>query len=183
MRLCVFLGSRSGLDEQYIQAARLLGEYLAVTGVGLVYGGASIGLMGELARACSNAGGEVIGVIPHRIAKIEIPAEDITQLTYVETLAEREDLMFEYSDGFICLPGGIGTLEEFFTVSTWNVLQYHSKPVGFLNTNRYYDGLLNFLSFQKSQGFLDQSWIDSLIVEENATQLVDQMISACSKTS
>ena len=137
--------------------------------------------MGELARACTEAGGEVIGVIPERIAKIEIPAEEISQLIYVDTLAEREELMFQFSDGFIAIPGGVGTLEEIFTVSTWNAMKYHDKPLGLLNTNRYYDGLLDFVSFQAEQGFVAKNWVRSLIVEEQVTRLVERMLRACSK--
>ena len=180
MKFCVFLGSSSGCDVQYASAARKLGCLLALSGIGLVYGGASIGLMGELARSCTDAGGEVIGVIPERIAEIEMKAEFISQLIYVDTLAEREELMFQYSDGFIAIPGGVGTLEEFFTVSTWNALKYHDKPLGLLNTNRYYDGLLDFIKFQSEQGFVSQNWIDSLIVEEQANILVERMVRACS---
>ena len=180
MKFCVFLGSSSGCDVQYAAAARKLGNHLALSGIGLVYGGASIGLMGELARSCTDAGGDVIGIIPERIAEIEMKAEFISELIYVDTLAEREELMFQYSDGFIAIPGGVGTLEEIFTVSTWNALKYHDKPLGMLNTNRYYDGLLDFLKFQSEQGFVSQNWIDSLIVDERVTRLVERMVRACS---
>ena len=88
--------------------------------------------------------------------------------------------MFQYSNGFIAIPGGVGTLEEIFTVSTWNALKYHDKPLGMLNTNRYYDGLLDFLKFQSEQGFVSQNWIDSLIVDERVTRLVERMVRACS---
>ena len=183
MRLCVFLGSRIGLRPNYDSDARQLGRYLASSGIGLVYGGASIGLMGELARSCSDAGGEVIGVIPHRITKIEIPAEKITKLIYVETLAEREELMFSYSDGFIALPGGLGTLEELFTVLTWNALDYHDKPVGLLNSGGYYDQLLKFFEFQTGQGFVPPRWVESIIVENDVPSLVDRMVQSCTKNA
>ena len=183
MRICVFLGSQKGELDEYTMQARYLGRHLAEKGIGLVYGGASIGLMGEAARAASDIDGEVIGIIPHRIAKVEIPAENITELRYVETLEERENIMFNLADGFIALPGGIGTLEEIFTALTWNLLGYHQdrhgneiyKPFGLLNTCGYYDGLQNFMQFQASQGFVSQTLVDSIIVSENVEHLVQEV--------
>ena len=131
-----------------------------------------IGLMGEVARAAVEVGGEVIGVIPNRIAELEIAADFIPDLRYVDTLEERENLMFELSDGFIAIPGGVGTLEELFTALTWNILKYHNKPIGLLNTCGYYDKLMELLNFQSDEGFIPTNSIDSLIVEEDVEALI-----------
>ena len=173
MRICVFLGSKPGKRPEYREQAKHLAKHLASLDIGLVYGGASIGLMGEVAKTAMDAGGEVIGVIPHRLADYEIAAEFITELKFVDTLEEREKLMFELSDGFIALPGGIGTLEEFFTVYTWNILKYHDKPLGLLNTCGYYDKLLEFFDFQREEGFIPRGWLESVIVDRSAETLVD----------
>ena len=175
MRICVFLGSKPGKRPQYLEQAKRLAKYLADSNIGLVYGGASIGLMGEVAKTAMDAGGEVIGVIPHRLAEFEIAADFITELTLVDTLEEREKLMFELSDGFIALPGGVGTLEEFFTALTWNVLKYHSKPIGLLNTCGYYNKLLELLDFQCKEGFIPRNWLEPLIVDESVEMLVDSI--------
>ncbi len=175
MRICVFLGSKFGNRPEYAQQAKLLGEYLATSNIGLVYGGASVGLMGEVARSAIAAGGEVIGVIPHRIADLEIAADFISDLRYVDTLEERERLMFEHSDAFIALPGGVGTLEELFTAVTWNILKYHDKPVGLLNTCNYYDRLFDMLKFQCAEGFIPNNWLEPLVLEENIEILVEKL--------
>ncbi len=172
MRICVFLGSKKGVRPEYADAAIKFGQCLARDNIGLVYGGASIGLMGEVARATVEAGGEVIGVIPHRIAELEIAADFISDLRHVDTLEERENLMFELSDGFIAIPGGVGTLEELFTALTWNILRYHNKPIGVLNTCGYYDKLMELLNFQSNEGFIPTNWIDSLIIEEDVEVLI-----------
>ena len=176
MRICVFLGSKFGKRTQYLEAAKSLGEYLASKNIGVVYGGASIGLMGEMAYAASKAGGEVIGVIPNNIAEVEIPPEDITRMIYTKTLAKREKIMFELSDGFIALPGGIGTLEEVFTVMAWNALQYHDKPIGLLNAGGYYNKLVELLHFQRDEGFIPQAWVDQLVVSDDIEFLVENIL-------
>ena len=171
MRICVFLGSKPGKRPEYTEQARQLGTHLANLNIGLVYGGASIGLMGEVAKAALDAGGEVIGVIPHRIADMEIAADFITDLKFVDTLEERERLMFEFSDAFV-LPGGV--LEEFFT-ATWNILKYHDKPVGLLNTCGYYDRLFDLLQYQCDEGFIPRNWLEPLVFEENVAPLIEQI--------
>ena len=175
-RICVFLGSKSGHRQQYRDAAKCLGEYLASKNIGIVYGGASIGLMGDLAYAASNAGGEVIGVIPNNIAEIEIPPESITRMIYTKTLAKREKIMFGLSDGFIALPGGIGTLEEVVTAMTWNVLKYHKKPIGLLNAGGYFDKFVDLLEFQQEEGFLYKSCTEQLIVSDDVELLADKIL-------
>lgn len=178
MRICVFLGSQKGRRPEYTEQARKLGHCLAKSNIGLTYGGASVGLMGELARAAADAGGEVVGVIPHRLAKLEIAAEFISDLRFVDTLEERKRLMFELSDAFVALPGGVGTLEELFTAHTWNILRYHDKPVGLLNTRGYYDNLFRLLHFQRAEGFIPRNWLDSLILEEDVEKLIEALRTA-----
>ena len=178
MRICVFLGSNKGGRPDYADAAIYFGQCLARDNIGLVYGGASVGLMGEVARATVEAGGEVIGVIPHRIAQLEIAADFIPDLRYVDTLEERENLMFELSDGFVAIPGGVGTLEELFTALTWNMLKYHNKPIGLLNTCGYYNKLMELLNFQGDEGFIATNWINSLIVEEDVETLIRAVCAA-----
>ena len=175
MRICVFLGSKPGIRPEYTEQARQLGAHLANLNIGLVYGGASIGLMGEVAKAAVDACGEVIGVIPHRIADMEIAADFITDLRFVDTLEERERLMFEFSDAFVALPGGVGTLEEFFTAVTWNILKYHDKPVGLLNTCGYYDRLFDLLQYQCDEGFIPRNWLEPLVLEENVEPLIEKI--------
>jgi len=181
VRICVFLGSKFGNQPTYREQARKLGAHLAASKIGLVYGGASVGLMGEVARACIATDGEVIGVIPHRLAELEIAADFISEIKYVDTLEERERLMFNLSDGFVALPGGIGTLEEFFTAYTWNILQYHDKPIGLLNTCGYYDRLFELLDFQCQEGFIPADWLKPLILEENINMLIEKISSAVAK--
>ena len=172
MRICLFLGSKLGINAKYSEVARELGQCLASRKIGIVYGGASIGLMGELARSAFNAGGEVIGVIPHNIAEVEIPPTEVSQLIHTKTLAKREKIMFELSDGFIALPGGIGTLEEIFTVLAWNALRYHDKPVGLLNSCGYYDKFIEMMQFQCDEGFISPTWTDQFVISSAVDDLV-----------
>ena len=176
MRICVFLGSQKGNRPEYVEAARAMGKYLASENIGLVYGGASIGLMGELARAATAAKGEVIGIIPNVITKIEIPASEITELIYVDTLEERETLMFNKSDAFIALPGGIGTLEEIYTVQSWNAMKFHDKTLGLLNISGYYNTFLQLLEHQCNEGFVSRKWIDNMIISNSVELLVDSLV-------
>ncbi|MFK7914961.1 MAG: TIGR00730 family Rossman fold protein [Pseudomonadales bacterium] len=154
MNICVFCGSSSGARPDYQQAAVALGQALVERGVGLVYGGASVGLMGTVADAVLEAGGEVIGVIPQSIADVEIAHRHLTELHVVESMHARKALMADRSAGFVALPGGIGTLEEIFEVWTWSQLGIHAKPLGFLNVAGYYDALALFLDQQVTEGFV-----------------------------
>ncbi len=152
--LCVYCGSSAGHDPAYASAARSLGKLLAERGIGLVYGGGHVGLMGIIADAVLDGGGTVTGVIPEALANKEISHHRVTELHVVADMHERKAMMAERSDGFLAMPGGIGTLEELFEVMTWLQLGYHAKPVGLLNVNGFYDGLLAFLDTQRDQGFL-----------------------------
>lgn len=152
--VCVFCGSSPGVGPAYAEAARALGRALVRRNLRLVYGGGNIGLMGILADAVLREGGEVIGVIPQALLAKEVAHRGLTQLHVVGSMHERKALMAERSDGFLALPGGYGTLEEFCEVLTWAQLGLHLKPCGLLNVNGYYDRLLQFLGRAVSQGFL-----------------------------
>ena len=153
-RLCVFCGSSPGRHPAYLAAAAELGTVLAKRRIGLVYGGASIGLMGAVADAARAAGGEVIGVIPRALVEFEVAHTGLADLRIVASMHERKALMAELSEGFVALPGGIGTLEELFEVWTWGQLGSHRKPCALLNVAGFYDRLLGFLDFVADEAFL-----------------------------
>lgn len=174
-RLCVFCGSSSGASPEHREAAVTLGTHLARTGLGLVYGGGNIGLMGALADAALAAGGEVIGVIPRSLQEKELGHRACSELHVVGSMHERKQLMADLSDGFIALPGGIGTLEELFEAFTWLQLGFHEKPVGLLNVAGFYDGLLDFLRHMTAGQFLKQAHFESLLVATDAAVLLGKM--------
>ncbi len=154
LRICVFCGSADGADPAYIHTARELGRRIAEARMGLVYGGATVGLMGGLADAAIAGGAEVIGVMPDVLMDREIAHPGITHFHVVKTMHERKALMYEHADAFIALPGGYGTLDEFIEIVTWAQLKIHQKPCILINTNGYYDSFLAFLDHAMSQGFL-----------------------------
>src|ERR1700733_11300674 len=153
-RVCVFCGSSLGVKQEYRAEAVTFGRLLGEAGLGLVYGGAQVGLMGALADAALAHGSEVIGVIPHSLAGIEVAHQRLSQLVLVETMHERKALMAQEADAFVALPGGFGTLDEFFEILTWAQLGIHAKPCVLVNTDGYYDQLLDFLKVASDQGFL-----------------------------
>jgi uncharacterized protein (TIGR00730 family) len=153
-RVCVFCGSNKGEDPTYAELSRALGRALAARGLGLVYGGASVGLMGLIADTVLAQGGEAIGVIPSSMVDRELAHTGLTRLHVVNTMHERKALMAELSDAFVALPGGLGTLDELFEAATWAYLGIHSKPIGLLNHEGYYDALLAFLDHATAQGFI-----------------------------
>lgn len=171
-RICVFSGSSPGRLPEYRQAATLLGHELAHAGIGLVYGGASIGLMGTVANAAREAGGEVIGVIPRSLVELEVAHAGLDDLRIVGSMHERKALMAELSDGFVALPGGIGTLEEIFEVWTWGQLGSHAKPCAFLNTRDYYTPLLRFLDHVVEEAFLKPAHRGMVLVETEPAALL-----------
>ena len=152
--LCVFCGSRMGARPEYETAATSLGRALAERGVTLVYGGGSVGLMGAVANAALAASGKVIGVIPEALATKEVAHFGLTDLRVVPTMHARKALMAELSDGFVALPGGVGTFEELFEIVTWAQLGIHAKPVGLLNVMGFYDGLLALMDHAVREGFV-----------------------------
>ncbi|MCC7383529.1 MAG: TIGR00730 family Rossman fold protein [Deltaproteobacteria bacterium] len=153
-RICVFCGSSPGHDRVYGDAAANLGAFLAHQGIGLVYGGGKVGLMGALADGALSAGGEVIGVIPEKLKALEVGHDHLTELFVVDSMHARKAMMAHLSDAFIALPGGWGTLEEIFEVTTWTQLNYHHKPVGLLNVRGYFDHLQAFLQHAGAAGFI-----------------------------
>ncbi len=171
--LCVFCGSRSGTEGAYDEAAGALGRALAAEGITLVYGGGRVGLMGVVADAALGAGGEVVGVIPRALLEREIAHTGLTDLRVVGSMHERKALMSELSEGFIALPGGTGTLEEFFEVLTWAQLGEHRKPCGLLNAGRYYDPLLAVFDHMVQQGFLSEEHRAMVLVETGPEALLE----------
>ncbi|MEM7002767.1 MAG: TIGR00730 family Rossman fold protein [Pseudomonadota bacterium] len=175
--LCVYTGSSNGSDAIYLECAREFGAELGARGMRLVYGGASVGLMGAVADGALAAGGEVVGVLTRALAGLEVAHENLTQLDIVETMHERKAAMADLADGFVALPGGLGTLEELFEAWTWLQLNIHSKPVGCLNVGGYYDHLLKFLDGTVSQGFVRPAHRQQLLVDVSAPGLLDQLLS------
>jgi uncharacterized protein (TIGR00730 family) len=171
-RICVYCGSRKGHDERYVAATRELGRLLAERGIGLVYGGASVGLMGILADAALQADGEVIGVIPDSLRRSELAHRNLAQLHVTASMHERKAMMLELADAFIALPGGIGTLDEFFEVWTWAQLGLHQKPCGLLDIAGYYGPLLQFLDDATEAGFIAESVRALLTVEQSSSLML-----------
>ncbi|WP_397453098.1 TIGR00730 family Rossman fold protein [Pseudomonas sp. NA-150] len=177
MRLCVFSGSSPGRLPVYSEFATQLGYALAEANIGLVYGGASVGLMGATADAVQARGGEVIGVIPGFLAEKEVAHMGLSDLRIVDSMHDRKALMAELSDGFIALPGGLGTLEELFEVWTWAQLGQHVKPCALLNINGFYDGLSSFLDHVVDEAFLKPVHRQMLIVKPDVDSLLASVLS------
>ena len=173
--ICVFCGSASGRAPTYTAAARELGQLLAKRGIGLVYGGGNVGLMGELADAVLDAGGRAIGVIPQQLVDREIAHGGLTELHVVENLHQRKALMAELADAFLTLPGGVGTMEELFEVWSWGRLGLHSKPCGLLNVDGYFDSLRTLTDQMVTEGFLEPEYREMLLIEEQPSVLLDRV--------
>jgi uncharacterized protein (TIGR00730 family) len=171
-RICVYSGSSSGARNEYADVARDLGRALADRGIGLVYGGAHVGLMGTLADSVLGAGGDVIGVIPQSLVDKEVAHSGLPDLRIVNSMHERKALMADLSDAFVALPGGWGTLEELFETVTWGQLGLHRKPCGLLNVAGYFDGLLAFVDHAVREGFLRQAHADALLVADSPAALL-----------
>jgi len=174
-RLCVFSGSSFGANAAYEEAAKALGRELAARGIGVVYGGGSVGLMGVMADAALLADGEVIGVIPEVLMGKEVDHKGLAKMHVVKSMHERQALMAELSDGFIALPGGWGTFEELFEVLTWSQLGLHRKPCGILNAGGYYDKLLAFLDHAVSEAFVRRENAQMYVVGVSPGELIDRM--------
>jgi len=172
-RLSVFCGSSPGADPAYAQAAQALGRELLRRRIGLVYGGGRVGLMYEIARVVHEAGGEVVGVIPRGMVEKELAFTALRDLRIVESMHDRKALMAEISDGFIALPGGLGTMEEFFEVLTWSQLGIHHKPCGLLNVRGYFDPVLAFLDQAQAQNFLQPEHRAMILVDGDPSRLLD----------
>ncbi len=170
--VCVFAGSSLGARKEFAAAARMLGEAIATRGARLVFGGASVGLMGEVADAALASGGDVIGVLPEYLQRVELVHTNLTELIIVDSMHTRKSTMADYADAFIALPGGLGSLEELFEVWTWTQLGLHRKPLGLLNVQGYYDDLLGFLDHTVSEGFVKSVHRDILQADESPETLL-----------
>lgn len=172
--ICVYCGSSYGRQPLYADAAVSLADSLVKRNIRLVYGGAGIGVMGRLADQVLQRGGEVIGVIPEALAHKEIAHANLTELHITRSMHERKMRMAELADGFIALPGGIGTLEELFEIWTWAQLGFHQKPCGLLNVGNYYDALIQFLDHMQTEQFVKAHHHDMLMVETDADSLLER---------
>ena len=175
LSLCVYCGSRNGLDPAHLAAAREVGRQIGLRGWRLVYGGGHTGLMGAVADAALAAGAEVIGIIPDRLIERELGHGGVTELQVVGSMHERKQKMAEQSDAFIALPGGIGTMEEIFEIWTWRQLGYHRKALGLLNVGGYYDDLLRFIDRSHEDGFLWPDVQALLQVDTDIARLLDSL--------
>jgi uncharacterized protein (TIGR00730 family) len=171
--VCVYCGSSPGRSSVYLKAAKDLGVEVGKRGLTLVYGGSAVGLMGEIARSATEVGGRVVGVITQALAEQNIAFEGLTELRVVKDMHERKAVMAELSDGFIALPGGYGTYEEFFEALTWLQLGIHTKPCGLLNINGYYDKLLEFLDHAVDELFIYKPHRDLILVSDQSGNLLD----------
>ncbi|QIY90901.1 LOG family protein [Chryseobacterium gallinarum] len=173
--ITVFCGSSFGSDNIYREQAFLLGQTLAQQNIQLVYGGADVGLMGTIADGALNEGGKVVGVLPYFLQSKEIAHKNLTELILVETMHERKTKMNELCDGVIVLPGGYGTLEEFFEMITWAQLGLHKKPIGILNIDGFYDDLIRLVRHMVDKGFLKQVNRDMLLISDTIDELLEKM--------
>ena len=180
--VCVYCGSRTGDSPRYTALARETGHWIGRHGGQLVYGGGNNGLMGIVADATLAAGGSVVGIIPDALVQREFAKRDCTELHVVQTMHQRKQMMAERSDAFIALPGGIGTLEEFFEVWTWRQLGYHAKPVGLLNADGYYDALLDFLRNAQQRQFMSESLMSLVTVGAEVGPLLEDLVQAAGFT-
>ncbi len=174
-RVCVYAGSRAGLRPEYVDAARALGTEIARRGIGIVYGGAGVGMMGALADAALDAGGKVIGVAPRRAFPDEVSHASLTEMRIVGSMHRRKAVMTDLSDAFIALPGGFGTLDELFEAITWAQIGLHQKPIGLLNVEGYYDTLLAFVEHALEEGFIGAAHRSLICVEDTPAALLDQL--------
>lgn len=173
--LCVFCGSKTGEDPIYREAAAAFGQELVSRDIDLVFGGGGVGMMGVLAEAVLEAGGDAYGVIPEGIAEREQPPADLTELYEVESMHQRKQKMLALSEGFVALPGGIGTLEEYLEMVTWAQLGFHSYPTGLLNVDGFFDDLTGFLDTATASGFVDDAHRKLVVVDQEPAALLDRI--------
>jgi uncharacterized protein (TIGR00730 family) len=174
--ICIYCGSATGTRPEYAEAARRVGRILADRGVGLVYGGGRVGLMGIVADAVLEGGGRVIGVIPDPLATAEVAHDGLTELHVVADMHQRKAMMADRADGFLTMPGGIGTFEEFFETLTWAALKLHQKPMGILNVAGYFDPMLALLDHAVNEGLLRAKHLGLLITSDDPDELVAAML-------
>src|SRR5215217_6903744 len=183
-RLAVYCGAALGADPAFAETARLLGAEMARRGIGLVYGGGRLGLMGVVADAVRDAGGEAYGVIPQALIDLEVAHTGLTELHIVQTMHERKALMTDLTDAFVALPGGIGTLDELFEAWSWNALGYHAKPFCLLNVEGFWDGMIEFIDHATESGFLSRQRRNQLLVAstpDEALELLDEAAAAATQ--
>lgn len=173
--VCVFCAASPGVASMYVEQAAAMGRMLAHTGRRLVYGGGRTGLMGALADAALDAGGEVIGIMPRHLVEREVAHVGLTKLHVVASMHERKALLSELSDGFLAMPGGLGTLEELFEVWTWGQLGLHRKPYGIFEVGGFFAPLLDFLDHAVAEGFIRQEYRDLLVVDDDPSALIERM--------
>ena len=176
-RLAVYCGSATPADPRYMELARDVGAGLAERGIGVVYGGGRLGLMGAVAKGALDAGGEVIGVIPEALASSEVANHDCTELHTVGGMHERKQKFTDLSDGFVTIPGGVGTMDELWEAVSWAQLGYHTKPVGLLNAFGFYDHLIAFNRQMAEVGFVRPAHQGIIIAEDTLSALLDEMAS------
>lgn len=174
-RICVFCGSSIGANPEFEHAAREMGRVLVSRGIGLVYGGGNVGLMGVIADTVLDAGGEVIGVIPAALADREVAHTGLTDLRIVDSMHTRKAMMADLSDAFIAMPGGVGTFEEFFEVVTWTQLGLHRKPCGLLNVAQFYTPLVAFIDRTVSDGFIRPAHRAAIVVDSDPLRLLHEL--------
>lgn len=177
-RICVYCGSRSGARKEYLDEAYILGRNMAERGIGLVYGGACVGLMGAVADGALAAGGEVIGVLPRALFDLEVAHKGLSKMYETNNMHERKALMAELADGFIALPGGYGTFDELFEMITWAQLGIHNKPLGLLNTAQFYTPLQALIEHTAKEGFISRYHASVLLVKERSDELLNAMCAA-----
>ena len=177
-RLAVYCGSSMGSDPAFAETARALGEEMAKRGIGLVYGGGRLGLMGVVADSVLRSGGEAYGVIPQALIDLEVAHTGLTELHIVGTMHERKALMTDLTDAFVAIPGGIGTLDELFEAWSWNALGYHAKPFALLNVNGFWDPLVEMMERIAAAGFLHGSPAETLVVGDDLGDVLDRLDAA-----
>jgi len=174
-KVCIFCGSRTGKpEESFKQMSKDIGKFLVQNQIGLVYGGASVGIMGQIADTVLEGQGEVVGVIPRSMMVKELAHPQVQDLKIVESMHERKFLMYELSDAFLAVPGGIGTLDELFEIFTWKQLEYHDKPIGIYNFQGFYDSLIKHLNKLVETGFLTQEQREFIHISSDFTQLMEK---------
>jgi uncharacterized protein (TIGR00730 family) len=176
--LCVYCGSRPGTLPNYTQTATEVGQWIGAHHGQLVYGGGSQGLMGTVARSAKSSGARVVGVIPHALAAKETANESCDELHMVDNMHQRKFMMAERADAFLALPGGIGTFEELFEVWTWKQLEFHNKPIGLLNVDGYYDGLISFMQNTVNNGFVSDWQMDFVFISTKSEELLPRLVEA-----
>ena len=177
-RLAVYCGASMGTNPAFAATAKALGEEMAERGIGLVYGGGRLGLMGVVADAVMNAGGEAYGVIPQALIDLEVAHTGLTELHIVTSMHERKAMMTELTDAFVAIPGGIGTLDELFEAWSWNALGYHAKPFALLNVDGFWDGMISFLDHVAASGFMSAARRDQLLVADGIGDAIDLLDAA-----